>query len=251
MKTGVFRSGTSGLVLTEPNKLAYPKEFQNKSRLEYYASQFNSIEINSSFYKIPRCQTYSNWAAMVPDDFQFTVKLWQGITHEESFQNADLEKFFHAIDCLGIHKGCLLIQFAAKTKMDFSGFDRLLESIRMLDPREKWRIAVEFRNKQWYEKEIFEILDEFHAALVLHDMPNSLPPEINKSVDFIYMRFHGEKGDYRGSYSDGFLKAKAKQTQEWMKEGKDVYAYFNNTAGDAAANLKTLHEMVTSMVVAV
>jgi uncharacterized protein YecE (DUF72 family) len=246
MDKGVFRSGTSGLVLAEPNKLAYPKEFQNKSRLEYYASQFNSIEINSSFYRIPRCQTYSNWAAMVPDDFQFTVKLWQGITHEERFESSNLEKFFTAIDCLGIHKGCLLIQFAAKTKMDFSGFDRLLEAIRMLDPEEKWRIAIEFRNTLWYEKEIFEILDEFHAGLVLHDMPQCLPPEIDQRVDFIYMRFHGEKGDYRGSYSDGFLKAKASQILHLLKEGKDVYAYFNNTAGDAASNLKTLNQMVQS-----
>ena len=246
MKTGIFRSGTSGLVLAEPNKLAYPKEFQTKSRLEYYASKFNSIEINSSFYKIPRCQTYSSWAAMVPDDFQFTVKLWQGITHEGSFQSADLEKFFTAIDCLGIHKGCLLIQFAAKTKMDFSGFDRLLESIRILDPEENWRVAVEFRNTVWYAKEIFEILDEFHASLVLHDMPKCLPPDMKQSGDFIYLRFHGEKGDYRGSYSDAFLNAKAKHIRKWMKEGKDVYVYFNNTAGDAAANLKTLNELVAS-----
>ena len=250
MKKGTFRSGTSGLVLAEPNKLAYPKEFQDKSRLEYYASQFNSIEINSSFYKISRCQTYTNWAAMVPDDFQFTVKLWQGITHEESYEQADLEKFFAAIDCLGKKKGCLLIQFAAKTKMDFSGFDGLLESIRMLDPEEHWRIAVEFRHTVWYEKEIFEIMDEFHAGLVLHDMPKCPPPEVNQNVDFIYIRFHGEKGDYRGGYSDDFLKSKAKQIQKWMKAGKDVYVYFNNTAGDAAANLKTLNELVGPGVIA-
>jgi uncharacterized protein YecE (DUF72 family) len=250
MKTGILRSGTSGLVLAEPNKLAYPKEFRDKSRLEYYASKFNSIEINSSFYEIPRCQTYTRWAAMVPENFQFTVKLWQGITHEERFEPADLEKFFNAIDCLGNKKGCLLIQFAATTKMDFSGFDRLLESVRILDPEENWRIAVEFRNTVWYEKEIFEILEEYHASLVLHDMPKCLPPEINQRGDFIYMRFHGEKGDYRGSYSDAFLTAKAKQIRKWIKEGKDVYVYFNNTAGDAAANLKALNDLVASSTIA-
>ncbi len=61
MAKGIFRSGTSGLVLSEPNKLHFPAEFQEKHRLIYYASKFNSIEINSSFYKIPLCRTYKNW----------------------------------------------------------------------------------------------------------------------------------------------------------------------------------------------
>ena len=244
MVSGIFRSGTSGLVLTEPNKLSFPKEFRNKHRLSYYASKFNSIEINSSFYKIPRCQTYNNWTELVPDDFQFTVKLWQGITHEEKYDHGDLERFLSAVNCLGDKKGCLLIQFAAKTKMDFSGLDRLLESIRILDPQEKWRLAVEFRHPNWYAKEIYEILDEYNASMVLHDMPKCLPPGINKNASFIYLRFHGEKGDYRGSYSDQYLMNKAREIRGWLHQGKDVYAYFNNTIGDATTNLQTLKGLV-------
>jgi uncharacterized protein YecE (DUF72 family) len=93
---GIFRSGTSGLVLSEPNKKHYPEEFHEKSRLFYYSSKFNSIEINSSFYKIPRCQTYSKWSSMVPDDFQFSIKLWKGFTHnkEFDFEMWDLKTFF-------------------------------------------------------------------------------------------------------------------------------------------------------------
>ena len=79
---GVFRSGTSGLVFLEKNKKEFPTAFQDKRRLTYYASLFNSIEINSSFYKIPRCRTYTNWSEMVPVDFQFTIKLWKGFTHQ-------------------------------------------------------------------------------------------------------------------------------------------------------------------------
>src|SRR3954468_13262626 len=85
MASGIFRAGTSGVTLSEPNKLHFPLEFQDKHRLIYYASKFNSIEINSSFYKIPLCRTYKSWAEMVPQDFQFTIKLWQGITHEEVY----------------------------------------------------------------------------------------------------------------------------------------------------------------------
>src|ERR1700755_1217681 len=78
VKTGVYRSGTSGLVLAEPNKLAYPEVYRNGSRLAYYATLFNSIEVNSSFYKIPRQITFARWATEVPDGFRFTVKMWKG-----------------------------------------------------------------------------------------------------------------------------------------------------------------------------
>ena len=244
MDKGIFRSGTSGLVLSEPNKLHFPLEFREKHRLIYYASKFNSIEINSSFYKIPNCRTYKNWSEMVPLDFQFTVKLWQGITHEEVYDPADLERFLNAFQCLGDKKGCLLIQFAAKTRMDFSGFDRLLENIRRLDPQEEWRLAVEFRHAQWYASEIYEILDEFNACMVLHDMPKCIPPELNKNADFVYLRFHGEKGDYKGSYTVPFLLDKANKIRCWLERGKDVYVYFNNTIGDAVSNLQALRDLV-------
>jgi len=244
MGKGIFRSGTSGLVLAEPNKLHFPTEFQEKHRLIYYASKFNSIEINSSFYKIHLCRTYRNWAEMVPLDFQFTIKLWQGITHEETYDQNDLERFFTAIQCLDKKKGCLLIQFAAKTKMDFSGFDRLLETIRGMDPKEEWRLAVEFRHNQWYASEIYEILDEFNASVVLHDMPKCIPPALNKNAAFIYLRFHGENGDYRGSYSIRHLENKANEIRIWLDQGRDVYAYFNNTIGDAVANVQTLNTLI-------
>ena len=141
---GVFRAGTSGLVLLEPNKQHFPKEFQEKSRLTYYSSKFNSIEINSSFYKIPRCQTYSKWSTTVPEDFQFSVKLWKGITHDKkfSFQMHDFEAFFSALDCLDKNKGCLLIQFPAGILMDLGKFRNLLEHIKKMDPNGYWRIAV-------------------------------------------------------------------------------------------------------------
>jgi uncharacterized protein YecE (DUF72 family) len=245
-QSGVFRAGTSGLVLAEPNKKSYPAEYQDKSRLCYYASQFNSIEINSSFYKIPRGSTYKNWAEMVPEQFQFTVKLWKGITHERDFSvgGKDLETFMSAIDCLGDKKGCLLIQFPAKTEMLVSEFVQLLKDVRKMDPKETWRIAVEFRHARWYDKTILTILDDFTAGLVLHDMPASAIYTGNENAPFVYLRFHGEKGDYRGTYSDQFLKEKADDIRGWLKRGKDVYAYFNNTIGNAVANLKTLNRLV-------
>lgn len=245
---GQFRAGTSGLVIAEPNKKSYPPEFQDKSRLTYYASKFNSIEINSSFYKIHRGQTYKNWSAMVPDDFQFTVKLWRGITHEKQwlYRQEDLEMFFAGIDYLGNKKGCLLIQFPATANFQIKQLEILLQRLQALDRNGSWRIAVEFRHNRWYNNDIYEILDHNSASLVLHDMPSSVPLAMSKNAAFIYLRFHGEKGDYRGGYSENFLSEKAKLVSEWLQSGKDVYAYFNNTIGDAISNVNTLKRMIAS-----
>jgi uncharacterized protein YecE (DUF72 family) len=245
---GIFRSGTSGLVLSEPNKKHYPAEFQEKPRLSYYASKFNSIEINSSFYKIPRCQTYSNWSLQVPEYFQFSIKLWKGFTHTKTFdfEMADVESFFSALDCLGKKKGCLLVQFPATTPMDMDKFRDILEQVKQMDPHRNWRLAIEFRNNRWYEKRVFNMIGEYGASLVLHDMPNSFIDKLEVEPSFVYLRFHGEKGDYRGTYSLDYLYTKAKEIRHWLNQGLDVYAYFNNTIGGAAENLETLNKLVHS-----
>src|SRR5579872_6299083 len=104
--------GTSGLVLPVSGKQAFPPSYRNSSRLTYYASLFNSIEVNSTFYKIPMAATFARWATEVPDYFVFTVKLWRGITHVPrlQFDPADVRRFLSAADMLGEKKGCLLIQ---------------------------------------------------------------------------------------------------------------------------------------------
>src|ERR1700712_55123 len=104
-----YYAGTSGLVLPVPNKTHYPAAFKEKSRLCYYASLFNSIEVNSSFYKIPQAQTIEKWVGMVPDGFRFTFKLWKGITHEKNliFNPDNISRFMNAISVVGNCKGCL------------------------------------------------------------------------------------------------------------------------------------------------
>jgi uncharacterized protein YecE (DUF72 family) len=250
---GVFRSGTSGLVLSEPNKKHFPAEFQGKSRLSYYSSKFNSIEINSSFYKIPRCQTYNNWSQQVPDDFQFSVKLWKGITHnkEFGFDKRDLQTIFSALDCLGNKKGCVLIQFPASSPMQSDQFRQIMEQLKKTDPNKCWRLAIEFRHNRWYDEKIFRMIGEYGASLVLHDMPKSLIDQLQEKSSFVYLRFHGEKGDYRGTYGNDFLMSKANEIRKWLVQGLDVYAYFNNTIGGAVENLETLNGMVKTFPVMV
>lgn len=248
-RKGIYRSGTSGLVLPVPNKQAFPPEFKDKSRLTYYASLFNSIEINSSFYKAPQASTVRKWAESVPDNFVFTFKLWRGITHVKglAYQPEDVLRFMEVIRQAGDKKGCLLIQFPPSFTVElFAQAAQLLNILQGMEPAHGWKVALEFRHPSWYIGEVYELADEYACSIVLHDIPKSRSEQLNKAARFVYLRFHGPTGDYRGSYTAGHLQQQAEAIASWMNEGKDVFVYFNNTAGDAINNLVMLNSLVIS-----
>src|ERR1700743_2334408 len=93
-----YYAGTSNIVLPVANKSLYPPAYQQASRLTYYASLFNSLEVNSSFYKLPMAKTVEKWAAEVPADFLFTFKVWQEITHVSTFDSAQVNKFMDVVN---------------------------------------------------------------------------------------------------------------------------------------------------------
>ncbi|WPV65298.1 DUF72 domain-containing protein [Chitinophaga sp. LS1] len=237
----LYKSGTSGLVLPVPNKAAFPPEYRDKSRLTYYSSLFNSIEINSSFYKVPKGSTVKKWTEEVPPHFVFTYKLWQEITHVKgfAFNPKDVLNFMTVIDQSGDQKGCLLVQFPPSLTIDaFSQVESLLSLIS------EWKVALEFRHSSWYISETFELADEYGASVVLHDIPKSKNTRLNNKANFVYLRFHGPAGDYKGGYTHAQLEQQALQIKEWMRDGKEVYVYFNNTIGDAITNLMTLNALI-------
>ena len=242
----VFITGTSNIVVPG-NKLTYPPAFHGKSRLRYYSSFFNSLEINSSFYKIPMASTFEKWAQDVPGDFRFSVKIPKEVTHAKELKGdiGAIEKLMNAADKIGDKKGCLLLQFPGKITVDyFNDVENILDKIRQSDKRNEWKIAVEFRHASWYMAETFELMDDYHASVVLHDIPKGKNSELGKSAGFVFIRFHGPAGDYRGSYSKEQLKAYAIKIKSWLKQGKDVYAYFNNTMGSAFENAIDLQAMI-------
>mgnify|MGYP000264617068 CR=1 FL=1 len=105
-------------------------------------------------------------------------------------------------------------------------------------------IAIEFRSPTCYVEETLELLEEYSAAIVLHDMPKSKNEILTTAAQFIYQRFHEVNGDYRGSYSDDFLKKQSHNIQGWLDIGKDVYVYFNNIIGNAFDNAMTLKKFI-------
>lgn len=242
---GILSVGTSNIVVPG-NKQSFPEAFRHKSRLNYYSSIFNSLEVNSSFYKVPMKSTFERWAADVPEHFKFTVKLSKEITHVKDlkFDENKIGSFLNAADGTGTKKGCLLVQFPAKISFEYyNKVEQILEGLQQQDPHNAWHKAIEFRNPTWYVNETHELLDEYNASLVLHDMPKSKNTDLNKKAAILFIRYHGPKGDYREGYSDSFLREQFKQIQQWLKAGKEVYAYFNNTIGDAFQNAMTLKKM--------
>jgi uncharacterized protein YecE (DUF72 family) len=239
---GILRIGTSNIVLPG-SKLTFPAAYREKSRLNYYSSLFNSLEVNSSFYKVPMRSTFEKWSKDVPEDFRFTLKLWREITHAKNLAfNIDyIDYFLKVAEGIGNKKGCLLIQFPGKISFDYyNQVENMLERVQQLNPENEWKIAIEFRNAGWYVSETYELLDNYHASLVLHDLPKSKNFEINQHAPFVYIRLHGPKGDYRDSYSNQFLETQFQQIKVYLKSGKDVYVYFNNTIGNAFENASYL-----------
>lgn len=243
--TSEIRIGTSGIVVPG-KKEDYPEEYKSKSRLQYYSSLYNTVEINSSFHKIPMPKTFGKWAAEVSDGFKFTIKLWRGITHSKKldFQIEDIDFFMEAASNIGIKKGCLLIQFPASIQADYlQSVEKVLQRIAVID-RSEWEVCLELRHNSWYQQKTYEMLNRYLVALVFHDIAASKTPFIDLDSKTIYFRFHGPKGDYRGSYSDEFLQEYAGKIKYWRNKGKEVYAYFNNTMGNALENSQLLQRMV-------
>lgn len=244
-----FYSGISGIALPVP-KWQYPPEFADKSRLHYYASLFNSVEVNSIFYKLPRSATIVNWRESVPDDFRFTFKVSKTITHVKGldFNGKDVDAFVQTVAHIGNKKGCLLAQFPPSLKIEkLDQLQKLLEALGEATQYNEWRIAMEFRNSSWYEREVYELLEECNVSMVIHDIPASATP-LNQIIgNFIYLRFHGPEPRYRGDYADQFLKKYAAYIKAWISEKKTVYVYFNNTMGAAVKNLQALNSFVESV----
>ncbi|GAA4323251.1 DUF72 domain-containing protein [Flaviaesturariibacter amylovorans] len=239
-----FFSGTSN-ILVPLRQAEYPPEYKGASRLTYYASLFTSVEINATFYKLPRPATVVKWAEQVPDEFRFTLKVPKTITHAKGLQFSvdDIARFLEVADGIGSKKGCLLVQLPPSVKRERQEeLEGLLEYLA--DDADGWRIAVELRDVSWYDSAVYRMLRSHGVTLVSQDLPASATPLTVAPERVAYLRYHGPEGGYRGTYDDEFLQGHAARVSALLRQGKDVYVYFNNTAGGALQNLQTLNALV-------
>lgn len=238
--------GTSGIALPFARK-EFPEDYRNTSRLRYYSTLFSSLEVNSSFYKTPQPATLAKWANDVNADFRFTVKLSRAITHAKKleFDAREIADFFHAASALGDKRGALLVQFPASISAKYlPQVESLLEQIRAQTSGEPWKVAVEFRHTSWYSAETVALLNSKDVSIIIHDMPASATPPDVYVNGTIYLRFHGPLGDYKGSYTDAYIR----HWVEWLLTHRpseaDAYVYFNNTMGDAYNNARLFQKLI-------
>lgn len=241
MKRGRVYIGTSGYSYEHWGEgVFYPKDLPRDKWLEYYVKYFKSVELNVTFYRLPIKAVFSSWFNRTPAGFAFAVKGSRFITHIKRLKNCQepLDLFFSRTRLLRDKLSVVLWQLPPKFSSTPS---RLIDFIGRLKEFKGVRNAFEFRHKSWFSDEIFEILKKANMAVCAADWPEFAkgPP---LTADFAYIRRHGSGTSlYAGCYSDDALKEDAVKIKKLLKEGTDVYIYFNNDArGWAVKNAQTL-----------
>lgn len=241
-----FFYGLSGLQLPL-KKVDFPEPFNQSSRLAYYSTLFNSIEINSSFYKLPQVRTLERWIEETTSGFTFTFKVWKEITHVKNldFDPGNVAKFADVIRVANPKSACLLIQLPPSSGIENRlRLFQLIEELKHYSSLADWKIAVEYRNGSWYRDDIYDWMEHFQIGMVQHDLKKCPSPAIDLNGTFKYFRFHGPTGNYRGNYTEDFLLEYSSYLREFLSDGKTVYTYFNNTMGDAFGNCRLLNQFV-------
>ena len=236
-----IRIGTSGWHYSDWAGLFYPAGLPKSKWFEYYAKDFDTVEINNTFYQLPKQQTFINWRKQAPKNFLFTVKANRFITHIKRLKDPEepLERFFERVKLLKANLGPILYQLPPSMHKDL---DRLESFIKSLPKR---RLSVfEFRHQSWFSDDTYELLNKLHVGFCVHDLVGVPTPRVITG-SLIYVRFHGPTGRYQGNYTKTMLKEWAEWIKEHIKEVRSIYAYFNNDIhAYAVYNAKTLKKQL-------
>ncbi len=240
--TGRCFIGTSGWSYDHWGGVFYPPDLKTADRLAFYINHFNSVEINNTFYHLPTPSAFKSWKKIVPKNFIYALKGSRFITHMKKLKDPKepLELFLERARLLKDNLGPILFQLPPHWRCNT---ERLKEFVKLLPSN--MRFAFEFREPSWFNKEVYDILRENNIALCIYHMPEFESP-IEVTAKFVYIRFHGTDFLYSGRYSKKELLKWADLINGYIREGKDVYVYFNNDAnGYAVINANELMENVS------
>lgn len=228
----------------------YPQGLAPAGWLDYYASRFDTVEANGTFYRLPSPETFAAWKQQTPPGFVMAVKASRYLTHLKRLREPEepVHRFFDHASRLGVRLGPVLYQLPGHFHKDL---DRLRHFLDVLPRRLRLggrlrpiQHVIEFRHVSWYDDEIYRLLAGHGIALCQHDRTGS-GIEGDVVGPFVYVRFHGTGGDYHGSYGEPTLRRWAVRLVNAWRGGRDVYAYFNNDPGAVATeNALTLRRLV-------
>ncbi|MCG7610602.1 MULTISPECIES: DUF72 domain-containing protein [Mycobacterium] len=240
----MIRIGTSGWSYDHWTDVLYPRGTPAKSRLAHYVGEFDTVELNGSFYRWPADTTFTGWRDQMPDGFTMSVKAHRGLTHYRRLRSPEswtprFEEYWKVFDA---HNEALLVQPHPALERD----DELLTGFLSQLPRQI-RVAMELRHPSWDVPAVYELLERHGAAYVVMSGPGLTCRQVATS-DLVYVRMHGpgEGGIYAGCYSDDELQRWAQQIREWDRDGHRVVVYFNNDlGGHAVRNARKLKQMLS------
>jgi uncharacterized protein YecE (DUF72 family) len=237
-----IRVGASGWHYDHWKGVFYPDDVPKTCWLNYYATKFDTVEINNTFYHLPAASTFEKWRDQVPAGFLFTLKASRYMTHIKRLLDPEdsVDLFFERAELLEDKLGPVLFQLPPSYHKDIDRLETFLQVVR-----HRAQSFFEFRHESWFDEDTWGLLDRFGAGLCVHDHGSSAPPRVITGK-MIYLRLHGAAGGrYEGKYSDSQLKDWA----DWIGENRSkvthVYAYFNNDVhGYAVENAMTLRSLL-------
>jgi uncharacterized protein YecE (DUF72 family) len=237
----MIRIGTSGWHYKHWVGNFYPEKHPASKMLAHYYAQFDTVELNNTFYMLPKIETMQCWRDATPKNFEFAVKASRFLTHNKKLKEPEnaLNNFLPRAEALGEKLGPILFQLPPKWRINV---DRLREFLEALPKYHRY--TFEFREPSWLEPQVFDLLREHNAAFCIYELAGFHSP-IEVTADWSYVRLHGPGGKYQGSYSDEVLGTWAKRIVEWSTKLKRIYVYFDNDqAGYAAENALRLKQLV-------
>ena len=217
MTTPKLLAGASGYSFKEWKGSFYPEDIKPDAMLAYYVARLPTVEINNTFYRMPKTSVLENWAAIAPDGFRFAIKASRRITHMSRLRAetaADPLRYLYTnLAALGDKRGPVLFQLPPFFKKDLP---RLAEFLALLP--EGHRAAFEFRNESWFEDDVYAALKASGAALCLSEREDNAPPPLVETASWGYVRLRLE------DYSDEALRLWAERllATGW----REIYTYF-------------------------
>jgi uncharacterized protein YecE (DUF72 family) len=246
-----LRIGCSGWNYKSWKGRFYPVALPPARWLQHYASVFDTVEINNTFYRLPEGSTFASWRAQMPEGFLATVKASRYLTHMKRLRDPaePVQRLFARAAELGPRLGPVLYQLPANFHADIGRLRDFLAVLPRTHPQtgRPMTHVMEFRHRSWYTDEVFRLLEGFGVALCLHDKAGSevMEPSVGPAI---YVRFHGTSGRYHGSYGDSTLRLWARRLAGAWRAGQDVYAYFNNDPDAIATqNAQTLRHHLEAL----
>ncbi|HEX4807014.1 MAG TPA: DUF72 domain-containing protein [Conexibacter sp.] len=223
-----IRIGCSGWVYASWRESFYPARLPQARWLEHYATQFDTVELNSTFYRLARPDAAARWVEQTPPGFVFAAKASRYLTHMKRLTDLDrgVERYYASIAPL-VESGKLgpvIWQLPERFTRDDERLAAALERVAQLP---SGRHGFEFRHPSWFVPEVERLLRAHRVALVIGDRPERPFQTHWITADWTLVRFHHGRRGRRGNYSEAELRAWAQRIRAWS-ERVDVYAYFNN-----------------------